>query len=414
VEGTPAPQPPSNIPPPTDPICQNPNGPGAPSAGYCPNPIQTEPVAGVCPNPGPPAPAVEETPVCTINPGETTIPPGGTSTTCRPGAVVYREVQSVVSVCGDNIPGPDGTCADGISNVSTGTFQRLVPATELEIGDAYLTPYAVIVADDTSKDGLIQPGETATVYIQVLNAGPVSIADAQATLVSPPVDLTDDGVSNAVGATIASPTSSYGTIQGTQPTTDCAPLALHPAQNAAAFLITLPADHPSDAARPFQLQFTGTVNGAPFSATVPISLGVADRCNYALATRDYDGLDGLLSPMARLVPAGDPVPFPSKSFQAGNTRPMKLRALCGGVELRGADVDSPQIVALSEATRGPIDISQININDDTGTNDPYFRWNDSTKQWIFNLRTDQVGTGVFTITIRVASRKDYVTGFELK
>ncbi|HEX6850853.1 MAG TPA: hypothetical protein VF139_05540, partial [Candidatus Polarisedimenticolaceae bacterium] len=40
VEGTPAPQPPSNIPPPTEPFCQNPGGPADPAPGFCPNPTQ--------------------------------------------------------------------------------------------------------------------------------------------------------------------------------------------------------------------------------------------------------------------------------------------------------------------------------------------------------------------------------------
>jgi hypothetical protein len=30
------------------------------------------------------------------------------------------------------------------------------------------------------------------------------------------------------------------------------------------------------------------------------------------------------------------------------------------------------------------------------------------------MRTSQLGTGVFTLTIKVAGRKDYVTGFELR
>jgi len=180
------------------------------------------------------------------------------------------------------------------------------------------------------------------------------------------------------------------------------------------FSVTLPANHTFDTSRPFLLSFTGTVDGAPWTMSMPIGLGIADRCDGAAGIGDYDGIDGLQSPMARLVPQGDPVPFPTKEFNVGNNRPMKLRQLCGAVNLTGSQIEPAEIVALSEAVRGPIDIAHIVLNDDTGTNDPFFRWNDSAKQWHYNMRTDQLGAGTFTVTIRIAGRKDYVTGFVLK
>jgi hypothetical protein len=455
VEGTPAPPPPPNTPQPTEPVCPNPNptspgagmcpnpnptSPGAgmcpnpnpssgpvpgvcanpnpspgPEYGFCPNPDPTHPVPGYCPSPGPPAPDVEPTPNCLVEAATETIPPGGTSTICRPGGLLFREVATQVSVCGDTIPGPDGECADGISNVSTGTFMRFVPDTETVIGEAFVTPFAVHVTADDSMDGLIQPGENATVFIEVVNAGPVAIADAQATLLASPVDLTDDGVNNPLAMAIISGSSSYGTIAGTQPSQNCEPVTLHPATNQVAFRITAPAEFPGDTSTPFTLRFTGTVNGNPFTQDMPIALGIADRCVYALATGDYDGVDGLQNPMERLVPDGDAVIFPSKPFNAGQTRPLKVRLLCGGVELMGGQVDAPQIVGLSEATRGPLDIGSLNLNDDgPNPNDPFFRWSATSVRWIFNMRTSEIGTGRFTIKIRIAGRKDYVAGFELR
>jgi hypothetical protein len=438
--GTPAPSPPPNTPAPTQPVCPNPDpsspvggvcpnanptfpfpgecanpnpSPG-PAAGMCPNPSPTWPVPGWCPSPGPPAPDVEPTPDCLVEAGEETVPPGGSTTICRPAGLLFREVAASVSVCGDTIPGPDGACADGVSNVSTGTFMRFVPDTETEIGDAFMTPYSVHVASDDSRDGLLQPGETVDLFVRVLNAGPVPFEGASATLLAAPIDLTDDGLHNPVTMSIVAGTSSYGTIPGTQPSVDCAPVALQPVANAVAFRVAVPAEHPGDTSTPFTLRFEGTVAGAPFEMEMPIALGVADRCVYADATRDYDGLDGLRDPMARLVPVGDPVPFPDRPFNGGQTRPLKLRLLCGGVNLRGDDVDAAEIVGLSESTRGPLDIRALDLNDDTNSNDPFFRWNDQTQQWIYNMRTSQIGTGVFTLTIRVAGRKDYVTGFELR
>ena len=415
VQGTPAPPPPPNTPQPTVPMCPNPNPSPGPVPGVCPNPNPSGPVPGVCPSPGPPAPDVDEAPVCTVDPGAESIPPGGSTTICRPGGVLFKEVASAVSVCGDTIPGPDGTCADGISNVSTGSFMRFIPDTETVIGDAFVTPFAVQVSSDDTMDGLIQPGETVSLIIKVVNAGPMPIVGASATLLASPVDLTDDGISNPVTMSIVDAISSYGTIPGTEPSQNCEPVTLQPVGNQTAFRVTVPADHPGDTSSPFTLHFTGTVNGSPFSADMPIALGIADRCVYALATGDYDGLDGLQNPMERLVPDGDPVVYPSKTFNAGQTRPLKVRLLCGGAELFGGQVEAPQIVGLSEATRGPLDIRALSLNADSpNPDDPFFRWSDTSVRWIYNMRTSEIGTGVFTLKIRIAGRKDYVAGFELE
>ena len=380
-----------------------------------PRPPSNDPegVAPGCPNPPPPPPPIVEAPVCEIKASSETIAPGGSVTTCRPSGVLYKEVPTALTICGDNIPGKNGQCAGAAPHQSIGTVMRLLPDTSKSVGNAYVTPYAVHVVSDSSSDGLISPGETASLAIEVLNAGPLPIVAASAQLVSPPVDLTQDGIDNPVAVTIATSTSSYGTIAGTTASGDCSNNGIQPATNAVLFQVTLPANHPADTSRPFTLEFTGTVDGAPYSMSVPIGLGIADRCDPTVGTRDYDGIDGLSQPMAKLVPTGDPVPFPSKALNAGKSAPLKARMFCGGVDLKGSDVDAPEIVGLSELTRGPLDISQLSLNDDTNSNDPFFRYNTSTKQWIYNMRTSQIGTGTFTLTIRIAGRKDYVTGFVL-
>jgi hypothetical protein len=345
-----------------------------------------------------------------------TIPPGGTSTVCIPGGLLFKEVPTSITVCGDGIPGVDGTCNNTSTKVTTGTFNQLVPDTSKTVGNAYIVPFAVHVTDATN-DGMFSPFETGNVVIEVLNAGPRDISHASATLVPAVVDLSDDGLVNPVGLTVVGGPVSYGTILGTQVSTDCAPTVLHPASNATPYLISV-GDHPGDTSHPVTLVFTGTVDGEPFSMDVPLSLGIADRCDPAANSRDFDGVDGLSSPMARLVPKGDPVVFPSNSFTAGNSRPLKLRVSCGDVNLTDTTVDRPEIVALSEATRGPLDIQALNLNSDNtnNPNDPFFRFNNSLTggQWAYSMRTALIGTGTFTLTIRIAGRKDYVTGFVLE
>jgi len=65
-----------------------------------------------------------------------------------------------------------------------------------------------------------------------------------------------------------------------------------------------------------------------------------------------------------------------------------------------------------------LDIHLLNLNADNGTNpnDPFFRFNNTLQggQWNYNMRTSLLGTGTFTITIRIAGRKEYVTGFVLQ
>jgi hypothetical protein len=445
VAGTPAPQPPSNIPPPTSPVCPNPHPSPGPVAGYChnpdpsspipgscPNPDPSSPIPGVCPNPQPspgpsagvcpeaggPPPTENETPTCIIEEHTSTIAAGGSDTTCNPGGVIFKEVPTEITVCGDGIPGVDGQCNNTASKVTTGTFNRLVPDTTVAVGNAYLTPYAVHIISDSSNDGLLEPGESANLIIELLNAGAMNMTQASGTLSAPAVDLSNDGVVNPVGLTVGTASASYGTISGTPITNNCQPPVLHPASNVTVFPITVPSNHPGDTSHPVNLAVTGTVNGGPFTMNVPIVLGIADTCNYDANTRDYDGVDGLTSPMAKLVPAGDPVVFPPKAFGAGQTRPLKLRMLCGTVNLTDSSVDAPEIVGLSEATRGALDIHALNLNsDDTNNpNDPFFRFNNSLQggQWAYSMRTSLIGTGTFTLTIRIAGRKDYVTGFVLE
>jgi hypothetical protein len=444
--GTPAPQPPSNIPPPTPSICPNTNpspgpvpgvcvnphpsspipgscpnpNPSSPHPGYCPNPHPSPgPVPGVCPDGGEPAPIEGETETCLVNTRTETIAAGASTTTCNPGGVLFKEVATEITVCGDGIPGVEGECNNSTSKVTTGTFNRLVPDTTKTVGQAYVTPYAVHIVSDTSNDGFLEPGESAGLLIDVVNAGATNITLASATLSALPVDLSDDGVVNPVGLTVGAASSSYGTIQGTPVSTNCIAPPVHPASNVTVFPITVPAEHPGDTSHEVTLAVTGTVDGGPFSMNVPIVLGIAGKCHAAANARDFDGLDGLTSPMARLVPEGDPVPFPSKAFSAGNSRPLKLRMLCGDVNLTDGTIDPPEIVGLSEATRGALDIQALNLNSDNtnNPNDPFFRFNNSLQgggQWAYSMRTSLIGTGTFTLTIRIAGSKDYVTGFVLE
>jgi hypothetical protein len=365
--------------------------------------------------PQPLAAAVTEAPICELPSSTTLVPAGGTATECQLQAVLAKEVPTSIAICGVGIPDGNARCANG-DPATQGTFMKLLPDLTKTIGDAYVTPLAVHVTD-FSNDGLIQPGETVHLVIEVLNAGPFTITGANATLVSPPIDLSDDGVANPVGVTISEGAEPFGDIIGTPPgeggcTAPRRPL--EPAKNLIPYDVTFSALESGDTSRPFTLQFAGIVNSSPFSMDVPISLGVADNCDFSEKSRDFDGLDGLLDPMAKLVPIGDDVPLPHKNFKENQVVPMELRQLCGGVELTGDDVDAPQIIGLDDSKLGPLDITTLILNDDTGTSSPFFRWDADLGRWVFHMRTTELGIGRFTLKIRIASRKEYAAAFILE
>ena len=351
-----------------------------------------------------------EAPLCETQPIQQTLPPGGTFTDCNTRPVLAKEVVNSVTFCPGGSPvGLDGVCDNGLPP-TTGTFIELLPDLTKAIPPVFLSGYAVSMLDATG-DGLMQPGETASLKISVVNAGADGLTGVSATLSSPPVDLTQDGVANPVGITIANATQSYGSIPGAASGSgDCSlPSPVVPATNLAPFIVTLLASQPGDVSRPFNLHFTGNSASGPVVLDVPISLGIASTCT--LADRSFDGLVGLSSPMARLVPQGEIVPFPPKPFALGKSRPLKLKLLCGGINVTGPMIDPPQIVGLSEESLGSLDISRLNLNDDANSSDPFFRYGSSTG-WMYNMRTKELVAGTYTLTIDINGRR-FVTGFVL-
>lgn len=433
---TPSPHPPN--------ICPNPYpvNPGPlhcyPQAGAqpatCPNEQATGPEGSQCDTarshkharavhaaPGPLGGSGNDAPVCITGETTQTIEPGQSATTCTPGGRLFKEVPTSITVCGAGIPGIDGQCGDTNSKATTGTFNRLVADPTTPVGDAYVTPYRVHVIDDASQDGLLEPGESAGLLVEVLNAGTMDITDATATLSAPDIDLSEDGIDNPVGLIFGGASVPYGTIPGTPIATNCTAQPAQPAANQAVFPITVPPNHPGDTSHPVTLTVTGTVNGGPFSMDVPLALGIAGGCDPAARTRDSDGLFGLIRPMGDLVEVGRSVPFAPYPFVAGKKRLLSLRLSCGSENLTDADVDPPEIVALSEAVRGPIDTSTL-WDERQHAFSRFFTWNQISLvedqalydfSWEYELRTTSLGTGTFTITIRIAGRKDYVTSFVL-
>ena len=271
--------------------------------------------------------------------------------------------------------------------------------------------------DDPSHDGLIQPGETVGLSIEVLNAGPATLRDLHVQLKSPPVDLTDDGVPNPISVDIPAALSAYGDVLGTPAgAAACGdPPPPHPATNASKFWVTLGDEHPGDVSRPFVLSATGRVNGAPFAMDMSLALGIADTCDPTAPNGDFDGLDGLLAPLARMVPEGEPLVYPDKIFNRGQTIPARFRILCDGVSLRSGEIEDPVIVGLSPLGGSAADLAALPLNaDGPDPYDPTFGFDAAYQQWNFDLRTDALDPGTYVLKIQIGGRKTYEAVFVLR
>jgi len=223
----------------------------------------------------------EEAPVCI--PGQTfEVPAGGSQTTCTAAGFLPKEVSSILTVCGDNVPDGETTCGSA-DPASSGTFMQFAPDESLPYPypGIYITPYQVTVTEP-SGDGVLSPGETGTVYISVLNAGSDPLLNPVGTLISPDIDLTDDGIDNPTSVVISPASSPYTPdllgVPTPQPGDSCddPALQLTPSVNTIAFGVTIPLGHPEDVARPFYLQFNEATLalGTPL-VELPISLGVS-------------------------------------------------------------------------------------------------------------------------------------------
>ncbi len=361
-------------------------------------------------------------PVCLTQATTQTLPAGSsTSLGCNGASYLGREVLSIVRACLDgSTPDPiTGLCADG-SSPATGPFIQIVPDPEHPVANVAeaLSPVGVSVVEP-SGDGLWEPGETAQINVSVANAGYATITGACATISSPAQDITpNDGIDNPTTVNILTGTACYPDIPGAPISTgDCSTPVGTAVSALTPFTISVPAGYLGDTSRLFILHFTGTANGAPISEDVPITLGIAGNCDATNVQGNFDGLQGLDSPMAALIPEDDtrPLPFPPKPFNLGKTRPMKLSMSCGSLNLDNTLTLAPKIVALYNLTTNtPVDITLININASPNPYDPFFRFQSSSAGWIYNMRTLQLTAGSYKLTIQIDGRKNYVTGFALQ
>jgi Tol biopolymer transport system component len=140
----------------------------------------------------------------------------------------------------------------------------------------------------------------------------------------------------------------------------------------------------------------GHLDSAPDAVTITIAVDV----------------EGLLPPLAALVPEGQMVPLPSRAFRRGSTLPLRLRLWCGNQSLTEADVPAPRIFGLVRNSE-PVDLTTIDPDSgEANDNTLFFRFSDGN--WVYNLSTGDLVTGTYVIAIELPDRRRVHAAFVLK
>jgi hypothetical protein len=338
------------------------------------------------------AQAVEEAPVCDIQPIQQVLAPGESFTRCVTGGPVGREVFTVATVQMDG------------NKVATGPCALIAPVALAE------TPPAVVAGaflTDTSGDGLCQPGETCSLFVDVQNLLPSTYTSPVGHLSSAPDAF------NPLDITFLQGVSSYPDLPALTETGSCevAPV-LNPQRNLIAFQFTLPSGQVPDVGRVFGLELRDQGGaGAPVDLPFVIGIGAACDPNAVLDGETYDGVDGFLEPVTvQLVPRGNPVLQAPGTFNQTKTMPLKLRLTCGSRTLGPADLAfTPEIVELRHATLGPVPLTDINAGNNANPSDPFFVCGASRCE--FQLRTRSLPVGEIVISVKMPDSRVFQAGF---
>ena len=119
-----------------------------------------------------------------------------------------------------------------------------------------------------------------------------------------------------------------------------------------------------------------------------------------------------MEPLGSLVPNFEDIVVPDKGFKQGRTLPLKLELLCGNSVMGESDMPPPEISTLVR-TGEAIDVEAVDIDaglsNDSGS---LFRYSDDL--WIYNLKTSNLSSGTYKISLNTPEGINLKSGFVLK
>ena len=341
---------------------------------------------------------VVEAPVCDVAPIVQEIADGETVTICQSGTLVGKEVFTTATIDAGGETLGQGPCA------------LVVPDNDAVVRPFEPSPVSVQVLDQ-SGDRLLQPGESAELLIEVLNLGPESLAGSVATLSSAP----DNFNPLEVGIPVA--VSDYPDFPALTQPADCNQIPVFdPKINLLRYEIEIPADHEPDVGRVFNLNFQGDGSSGPIVADMPLVLGIGSACviGPGFNGETYDGLAGLLEPVnADLVPPGDPVNYPTRSFQIGEDVPLVLKLKCGEQTLSAQEIAiTPEVFKIEHPVLGEIPLTGINATPGSNSNDPFFTCDVAGCEFL--LDTTNLPAGRVVVTLRLPDSRTFEVGLIIR
>ncbi|HXV74743.1 MAG TPA: hypothetical protein VD788_00360 [Candidatus Polarisedimenticolaceae bacterium] len=337
-----------------------------------------------------------EAPVCDLEPLEMTIEDGETFSRCLDGARIGKEVFTTAQIQRDGEIIGGGPCA------------VIVPDTQAVIPPFLPAPVDVDVLDQ-SGDGLLQPGESGTLWLTVANLGDSPFDDPVAVLSSPPDSF------NPAPVVFANDASAYGGFPAFVENGDCTNEPQFESRtNLVGFEVTIPEEQEADVGRVFQLSLEGSADGP--AVVMPVVIGIGAQCDPAVTLdgETFDGLAGFLEPVnAMLRPRNGDPQFSPGDFNRGKTVPLKMRLICGERTLGPTEIDpTPEIVGLVHDSLGPQPLAAINADNGANPDNPFFVC--GTNRCEFQLRTTDLPVGDLVIEVKLPDSRVFHAGFTLR
>lgn len=122
--------------------------------------------------------------------------------------------------------------------------------------------------------------------------------------------------------------------------------------------------------------------------------------------------EGLLAPLAALVPAGTP-PLPDRAFKLGKTVPLKFKLFAGSTLVTQNEAPPPSLLGLQRVGEAPLQLDTLDL-DAGGSSENSLLFHCEGGNWVYNLKTTSFAAGTYVVTIHMPDGGLFKAGFVLK